>query len=108
MIWRCTIDGYRRSSAVSNTGRGYPMLNDEQAWVFTGCLLIVTLLLLAWNSRWHLLQGVIFMAVVASNIHWKWTDNPTVACLIGAACAYVASALLTKALIHAQRHRYLR
>jgi len=72
------------------------MLNEEQAWVFTGCLLIVVLWLLWSQSRWHLLQGVIFMAVVCSNIYWKWTDNTYVAALIGAVCAYIVSAIVLK------------
>lgn len=71
-------------------------MSETGAWLFTFALLIVTLLLLGWNSRWHLLQGVIFMAVVASNIHWGWTDNGYVAVLIGAVCAYVVSALALK------------
>lgn len=70
------------------------MLNEEQAWVFTYGLFIVTLLMLAWNSRWHLLQGVIFIAVVCSNIHWQWTPNTALACYIGAGLAFGATALI--------------
>lgn len=71
-------------------------MSETGAWLFTFALLIVTLLLLGWNSRWHLLQGAIFMAVVASNIRWEWTDNGYAAALIGAVCAYTASALILK------------
>src|SRR5690242_15433251 len=81
------------------------MLNEEQAWVFTYGLIVVTLLLLAWNSRWHLLQGVIFMGVVASDIRWGWTDGARlIAILLGGGLAY-GSALLVE---HAQRRREAR
>lgn len=84
------------------------MLNEEQAWVFTYGLIGVTLLLLAWNSRWHLLQGVIFMGVVASNIFWQWTPNTALAAIIGGGLAYAATAGLSLLIQHAERRRQLR
>lgn len=47
---------------------------------------------------WFLLQGSIIFAVIASNIHWKWTPNGYVAGLLGAVLAYVATALLSELL----------
>ena len=44
---------------------------------------------------WFLLQGSIIFAVVASNIHWKWTPNGYLAGLIGAVLAYGITALLS-------------
>ena len=36
----------------------------------------------------YLLQGIIFCAVVGSNIHWQWTPNPYLAAGIGAGSAW--------------------
>ena len=36
----------------------------------------------------YLLQGIIFCAVVGSNIHWQWTPNPYLAAGIGAGLAW--------------------
>jgi uncharacterized membrane protein YciS (DUF1049 family) len=83
------------------------MLNEEQAWVFTGALFVVVLLMLAMHSRWHFLQGSIFMAVVASNIHWQWTE-PLVAVLFGVGIAYGTTAGLLWLVEHAKRRRQLR
>ncbi len=41
---------------------------------------------------WHLLQGSIMFAVMASNIRWHWTPNPYLA----GALSFLAAWLLTK------------
>lgn len=45
---------------------------------------------------WKLLQAAIFMAVVGSNIEYKWTPNGYVASFLGFCAAYVASVFLAK------------
>ena len=41
--------------------------------------------------RWFLFQGLIVFLVVASNIHWQWTPNPTLAVSTGVGCALFAT-----------------
>ena len=35
------------------------------------------------TTVWFLFQGLIIFAVVASNIHWKWTPNRYIPALLG-------------------------
>jgi hypothetical protein len=44
---------------------------------------------------WFLLQSAIIFAVVASNLHWHWTENGYLAGLIGAVLAYGVAVLLS-------------
>ena len=39
----------------------------------------------------YLLQGLIFCAVVGSNIHWQWTPNPYLASGIGVFLAWIVT-----------------
>ena len=39
----------------------------------------------------YLMQGLIFCAVVGSNIHWQWTPNQYLASGIGAGLAWIAT-----------------
>lgn len=43
---------------------------------------------------WHVFQALIVFAVVASNIHWEWTPNKTLAAFLGIALAFVVTALI--------------
>jgi hypothetical protein len=40
---------------------------------------------------WYALQGSIMFAVVASNIHWRWTPNAYLAAACGWLAAYLAT-----------------
>jgi hypothetical protein len=44
---------------------------------------------------WHLFQGLIIVAVVATNIHWHWTPNGYLAPGIAGATAFELTALLS-------------
>jgi hypothetical protein len=45
---------------------------------------------------WYCLQGLIMFAVMASNIHWKWTPNGLIPALLGYGLAYGLTYLLTQ------------
>jgi hypothetical protein len=45
---------------------------------------------------WWLLQGLIFCAVVGSNIHWQWTPNQYLASGIGAGLAWIATQIVVQ------------
>lgn len=70
------------------------MLNEEQAWVFTGCLFVALLALLWSQSRWHLFQGTVFAVVTGGIAYAKWTANPYAAAFVGGMAAYVGTGLL--------------
>jgi hypothetical protein len=44
---------------------------------------------------WRCFQGAVFAAVGCSNIHWQWTPNPYLACLVGGFAAYLATLVIT-------------
>jgi hypothetical protein len=44
---------------------------------------------------WFLMQSAVVVAVVASNIRWKWTPNPFLAGLMGVGLAYGLTRLLS-------------
>jgi hypothetical protein len=46
---------------------------------------------------WKLLQLAVFVAVVGSNIEWRWTDNGYVAAFFGIAAALVVTLIVDKA-----------
>jgi len=43
---------------------------------------------------WLIFQSGIMFAVIASNIHWKWTPNPYIPALAGIGCAFVLTRLI--------------
>ena len=45
---------------------------------------------------WKVFQLSVVFAVMASNIHWQWTDNPTVAMFFAAAAAVWATLIVVK------------
>lgn len=44
---------------------------------------------------WKLFQFTVCLAVIASNIHWQWTDNGLLAGILGIAAASFLTAILT-------------
>jgi hypothetical protein len=44
---------------------------------------------------WLILQGLIIFAVVASNIHWRWTPNTYLASAMGIGAAWCVTKLIT-------------
>jgi hypothetical protein len=44
----------------------------------------------------YLLQGLIFCAVVGSNIHWQWTPKQYLASGIGAGLAWIATHIVVR------------
>ena len=45
---------------------------------------------------YHLLQILIFCAVVGSNIQWQWTPNQYIASGIGAGSAWIATKVVVE------------
>jgi uncharacterized membrane protein YgaE (UPF0421/DUF939 family) len=45
---------------------------------------------------WHVFQGLIIFAVVASNIHWQWTPNGMLAALLGVGLAFLLTVSLSR------------
>lgn len=45
---------------------------------------------------WHLFQILIMFAVMASNIHWKWTPNGYLASAIGIGLALLITLILNE------------
>ncbi|WGR67846.1 MULTISPECIES: hypothetical protein [unclassified Bradyrhizobium] len=45
---------------------------------------------------WYLLQGSIFFAVVASNIHWQWTPNGHLAAILGGSAAFLVTEIINE------------
>jgi hypothetical protein len=43
---------------------------------------------------WRFFQCLAMFLVIASNIHWQWTDSPQVAAIAGGAAAYASTMLL--------------
>jgi hypothetical protein len=48
------------------------------------------------DAMWWLLQGLIFCAVVGSNIHWQWTPNQYLASGIDAGLAWIATQIVVQ------------
>jgi hypothetical protein len=53
---------------------------------------------------WLILQSGIIFAVVASNIHWRWTPNGYLAAGLGILAAYVATVAIGKTVDRLRRH----
>jgi hypothetical protein len=47
---------------------------------------------------WLWFQAAVMFAVIATNIHWKWTPNGYLAAIIAAFAAWLATKLLAWAL----------
>lgn len=45
---------------------------------------------------WKLFQVTIITGVLFSNVHWKWTPNPTAAGFLAILAAYLATVLLVR------------
>ena len=45
---------------------------------------------------WHLFQGSIIFAVVASNIHWEWTPNRYIPAILGLGLAFLLTVGLSR------------
>lgn len=54
---------------------------------------------------WFLFQSVIVFAVMASNIHFKWTPNSFVASLLGGVLALIATHFLNELLTWTRKQR---
>lgn len=58
--------------------------------------------------RWAAFQAIIVFAVVASNIHWKWTPNTYLASTLGFVAALLATLLVNWLWLRIQTWRVLR
>ncbi|MCC8952870.1 hypothetical protein H8B02_05135 [Bradyrhizobium sp. Pear77] len=45
---------------------------------------------------WHLFQSLVIFAVIASNIHWRWTPNGYLAAMIGAGLAWALTQIINE------------
>jgi uncharacterized membrane protein YccC len=67
------------------------MLSEDGAMWFTIGLGVVVALIYAAHGWWIFFQVCIFVAVLFSNIYFKWTDNGFAAGLLGMAVAFVVT-----------------
>lgn len=71
------------------------MLSEDQAWLFTAGLFAAAGIIAAVRfGRWHLLQIVVFAAVLCGNVYFRWTPNPYLASIVGIGAALIATVLV--------------
>lgn len=61
------------------------------AEAFTIGLFAVAFLLAARMGRWHLLQTVVFSAVMCAGIYWKWTIGGTATSIVAGLAAFIVT-----------------
>lgn len=66
-------------------------LSEQGAAIFTGLLFLGVLIMWARQGWWHLLQGIVFLAVFLSNIRWQWTPNGLLAGGIAVGAAFAVT-----------------
>ena len=78
---------------VGNVVR-WAMLSEDQAWLFTvGLFALAGIIAAVRFGRWHLLQIVVFAAVLCGNVYFRWTPNPYLAGIAGIGAAFIATVL---------------